>query len=476
MLLHPLLPDIILTGLGVLVIVVDLMRVKTRVLRFITVVGLVSAFLSCITLIGSSFDVLYGALRVDGFAVFFKCLFVLVAGLITFISPRYLERHHIPTGEFYSLLVFATLGAGLMASSLDLLTIYVSLELLSLASYVLTGLSKDDTRSSEAALKYFLFGAMTSGIILFGMSLVYAASGSTHLVDVAQALTNPGSASYAIALSGMLFLFVGFGVKVAAVPFHMWVPDAYEGAPTPVAGYLIAVSEAAAFASLIRIFFVGLSSFEEHWRLVFSVIAAITMTFGNVAAITQSNIKRMMAYSAVAQAGYVLVGMAVADASAIGAMLFYLFAYAFMTVGAFAVITSLADSPETEQISAFRGLWQRSPLAAAALAVYFLSLIGVPPTAGFLAKFGLFKAAVGSGLTWLGLLVVLNSVISFPYYYGVVRQVYFHSGSDESSYDRVAISGGMGLALGVTLVAILALGVYPEPLLRLISVLQAPIR
>lgn len=459
--LRLILPELIVTGTGLLLLAADLWVQDKRRLGRVGLGGLIIALLSVLLIFGETGEIWSRAVTVDGFSNFFRVIFLVVSGLVILSSADYLEERRIPVGEFYMLVIFATLGMMLMASSVNLLTIYLGLEILSLASYALTGMLRDDDRSAEAAVKYVLIGGITSAIIVFGMSIVYGVTGSLHLGDVAAVLASGNSAAPAALLAGIVFLIAGFGVKIAAVPFHMWAPDIYQGAPTPVSAFLITASEGAAFAALIRIFLVGFPLLGDHWSTLFAVLAVITMTLGNVAAITQTNVKRMMAYSAIAQAGYVLVGLAVATPAAISAMLYYLFAYSFMTIGAFVVIILLNNNEGAELISDFSGLSRRSPWFAFALAVYMLSLVGTPPTAGFFGKFYLFQAAVSSGMTWLAIVMVVNSAASIPYYFSLIRHMYLVEAPDPTP---VPSTSPLRWAMGITLVATLILGLFPEKL------------
>lgn len=463
-----LLPELILCATGLGLVLLDLVTGRKRLIAFAGLIGTLAALAAVALQFGESAEIFGQMIRVDPFAHFFKLIFYSVAALVFLISPQYVEQRNIHAGEFYALVAFATLGAGLMASSLDLIAIYVSLEMLSLASYALTGMLKNDERSSEASIKFFLIGALSSAVTLYGASLIYGATGTTYLPDIAVAAGQ--SSQLTVLIGGMLFLVAGLGVKIAAVPFHMWAPDAYDGAPTPISAFLITASEAAGFATVARIFLVGLPALEVQWGILFALLALVTMTYGNVTAIAQTRVKRMLAYSAVAQAGYVLVGIAVATPAGIAGTLFYLLVYAFMTLGTFAIVIALANRVPSEEIEDFKGLAQRNPVAALALTIYLLSLIGFPPTAGFLGKFVLFRAAVSEGYAWLALAMVLNSVISVPYYYRIVRNMYL---KESEQPVRLAVPAGVGIALGVTLIATIALGIYPEPLLRLVSAVQA---
>lgn len=462
-----LLPELILTGLGLLLILVDTAAKEKRILAAIGFVGTLAALAAALATAGTTRDLWHEMIRVDAFAAFFKVIFLVILGVVFLFSAEYLEKRQVREGEFYALVTFATLGASLMASSLNVVTIYLGLELLAISSYVLTGMLRGDARSSEASIKFFLMGALTSGVILYGLSLLYGLAGSTHLAEIGRAIaTSPNAA---LVTAAGVFVLAGFGFKVAAVPFHMWAPDTYEGAPTPISAFLITASEAAGFAALLRVLLVGFAPVAEHWRMVLAVLALVTMTYGNVTAIVQRRTKRMLAYSAIAQAGYVLVGVAVATEASVSAMLFYLFVYALTTLGAFAVVMLLSNQVPSEEIDDFKGLARRSPGFALAMTFLMLSLIGIPPTAGFFGKFILFRSAVGGGFVWLALAMVLNSVISVPYYYGIVRNMYL-----EESQERAPLASRLGpkVAVGLAVAATFLLGIFPEPLVRFLSTVR----
>lgn len=454
-----LLPEIILAGLGLVLLALDLTAKSKRALAVAGVIGTLATMLAVFANFGATATEIWsGTIRVDAFAQYFKLIFLVILGLLFLFSNDYLEKRNIKAGEFYIVVTFATLGGFLMASSLELITIYLGLELLTISSYILAGMLKSDDRSSEASLKFFLMGALTSGVILYGFSLLYGLAGSTHLERIAQALATSPNAGLITAAG--VFVIAGLGFKVAAVPFHMWAPDTYEGAPTPVSAFLITASEAAGFAVLLRVLLVGLAPALDQWQTILAVIAFVTMTFGNVTAIVQTRTKRMLAYSAIAQAGYILVGVAVATPESVTAMLFYMMIYAFTTVGAFVVVVMLSNHHPSEEIEDFKGLAQRAPGFALAMAFFMLSLIGVPPTAGFFGKLSLYRAAVDGGLTWLALAMVLNSAVSVPYYFGVIRNMYLAEGEKTPLSART----GVRIALGIAVAATLFFGVFPEPL------------
>lgn len=453
-----LLPELILVATGILLVLLDLFTEQKRVLVYAGLAGVLASLLALIPGFGTTASIWADMIQVDSLAGFFKIVFLAVTALALLVSLEYVERRQIQAGEFYALLIFATVGMFLMASSLNFLVIYLGLELVAIASYALVGLLKQDGRSVEASIKYLLVSSATSAVFLFGISLVYGTTGSLALPQIAQALA-AGAASQPVLFAGMLFLLAGLAFKVAAFPFHMWAPDTYEGSPTPISAFLITGAEAAGFAALLRVFLVGLPGLADAWTTIFAALSVLTMTYGNVTAISQTKIKRLMAYSAIAQAGYVLVGLAVATGQGTAAMLYYLLVYAFMTVGAFAVIILVANSGAGEEISDFRGLSQRSPFFAWALVIYFLSLIGIPPTAGFFGKLNLFSAAIAADMTWLALVMVINSVISAPYYFKVIRTMFLEEAAEA---EPVRAPASLTWATAITLVVTILLGLVPD--------------
>lgn len=465
------LPELILTGLGLLLVLVDLSfrRSKTPLVA-VGVIGTLAAMGAALANFGAVADLWGGQLRHDPYASFFKIVFLVVLLLVFLGSPQYLRRNKMHMGEFYVLTTFATLGGFLMAGSFDLITIYLGFELLSIASYALAGMLKADPRSHEASLKFFLMGATTGAVVLFGISLLYGLTGTTNLIGIAQAVGSLSGGQLPLLAAAGLFILAGLGVKIAAFPFHMWAPDTYDGAPTPVSAYLITASEAAAFAVLLRLGSVALPSLIAEWQTALGVIALVTMTYGNVTAILQTRTKRMLAYSAIAQAGYILVGLVVASPAGVSATLFYVLVYALMTVGAFTVVLLLSNEALGEEISDFNGLYKRSPALALAVTVLMLSLIGIPPTAGFFGKLLLYRAAVDAGMVWLGLATVLNSVISVPYYYRIVRNMYL---GPEQSASALVPSLPVAVVLVLAVGGTLLLGILPEPVVRVVSAIAA---
>jgi len=467
--LSHLLPEIVITVTALLVLFVDLVaRGRERTwLASLSVLGAVVALVLVTRQVTGSpaRAVVFSGLHVvDDYASFFKVVFLLSAVIVILLSTRHLIEQGMDPGGFYSLLLFAALGTMLMASAADLLSLFVGLETMSVCTYVLCGFLKRDQRCNEGALKYLLMGAFSTGVILYGMVLLYGVAGSTSLEAVAKAVGMANVHNPALLMAAVL-LAAGFGFKIAAVPFHMYLPDMYEGAPTPVVAFMAGAAELAGVAVLVRVFLLALPDLRVDWGLLFWVLAVLTMTIGNLVAIAQANLKRMLAYSTIAHMGYILIGPVVASQYGVAAVLFYSLAYACMTIGAFGMVVLLArGTVRGDQIDDFTGLAQRSPLAAGVMLLFLLSLTGIPPTAGFVGKFYLFAAAVDSGYIWLALIAVVNSAISLFYYMRVAMVMYMR----EMPSQGIAMSRSPALYLALFLAAIvtLALGVFPGPVLE----------
>src|SRR3954471_16119968 len=389
------LPELVITGGALIVLVADVLlpRERRAALAVVTLVAIGATLASLVPFYGTHVEVAHGLLAVDRFSLFFKILFLVAAALTVLMSTRYLEVEGVSPGEYYFLILCSTLGMMVMAGGIDLITIFIGLETMAISFYILAGFIKPSQRSNEAAVKYFLLGAFSLGILLYGMSLMYGLSGTTNLRVMATAFA--GQEHDPRLVLAVILVVAGVGFKIAAVPFHMWAPDVYEGAPTPITAFLSVGSKAASFAMLIRIFIEGLPSMSADWRLLFYVLSVLTMTAGNIAAVTQSNVKRMLAYSSIAHAGYLLMGIVAGTARGITATLVYLLIYAFMQLGAFAVVTMLRRSDTAgDELKDFSGLAFRNPFAAFAMLLFMLSLGGIPPTAGFMGKFWLFSSAI----------------------------------------------------------------------------------
>ena len=456
-----LLPEILLTGGALLVLLVDVLLPRREWAALgMALLTLAVTGAAVIGFTGVDTTISAGLLAIDGFATFFKSLVIVSALLTVLMSPSYLRVEGVRAGEYYFLILCATLGMLFMASGVDLITLFIGLETMAVSFYVLAGYLKPNQRSNEASVKYFLLGGFSLGILLYGMSLLYGATGTTSLAGIAEALAG-GEPSLTLSLA-LVLLVAGMGFKIAAVPFHMWAPDVYEGAPTPVTAYLSVGSKAASFAMILRIFIEGLPSLAVDWQVLFWVLAAITMTVGNLAAITQSNTKRMLAYSSIAHAGYVLIGVAAGTERGVAAAMVYLWVYLFMQLGAFAVVAMLRRKDVVgDELQDLSGLYLRKPLAAVAMLIFMLSLGGIPPTAGFMGKLWLFAAAIESGLVWLAVIFVVNSVISLYYYYRVVVFMWL---KDETSGPEMAINPALATALVIAAVGSLLFGVYPQVL------------
>jgi NADH-quinone oxidoreductase subunit N len=401
----------------------------------------------------------------DGFTVFFTLMFCAVAAVAVLQSWDYVRRTRINHGEYYALILAATLGMILMAASNDLITVFLGLELMSLALYVLVGFRRGRLDSSEAALKYFLLGAFASGFLLYGIALLYGATGTTHLGRMAAFLGDTPLLGNPLLMMGGLLVLVGFGFKVAAVPFHMWAPDAYEGAPTPVTAYLAVGSKAASFAFLLRLFTGPLWTLKEVWEPLLGIIAVATLTLGNLAAITQSNIKRLLAYSSISHAGFILLGLVAGNPTGIKGVAVYVMVYAFMTLGAFLVVVALRrENLLGEDLEDLGGLMKKSPAHALLMLVFMVSLAGIPPTAGFLGKYYIFLSLIETRHYVLAVIGTLYAAVAVYYYFRVVRSMF---AGEEVDQEPVASSYGLRLALGVTGVLTLLIGVWPEPFLRL---------
>ena len=459
------LPEMVLTAGALIVLIADVLlpRRSGGALAWVTLLAIGATLVSLLPFGSTRMEVAHGLIAVDQFALFFKIVFLGAAAITVLMSVRYLEIEGVSPGEYYFLILCATLGMMIMAGGIDLITIFIGLETMAVSFYILAGFIKPNQRSNEAAVKYFLLGAFSLGILLYGMSLMYGLSGTTNLRVMAAVFA--GQERDPRLVLAVILVVAGVGFKIAAVPFHMWAPDVYEGAPTPVTAFLSVGSTAASFAMLLRIFLEGLPSMNADWRMLFEGLAIVTMTVGNLAALTQSNLKRMLAYSSIAHAGYVLIGVVAGTPRGVSAMLIYLLIYAFMQLGAFTVIVLMRRQDVVgDELKDFSGLSARHPGAAFAMLLFMLSLGGIPPTAGFMGKLWLFGAAIDAGYVWLAVIGVLNSAISLYYY---VRLVVFMYLKKETSGSEPTASPSLGLALAVAVIATIALGVYPRLLFDL---------
>ncbi|HUN57246.1 MAG TPA: NADH-quinone oxidoreductase subunit N [Candidatus Binataceae bacterium] len=460
----PILP-LIAIALGAMVIMLAGVHVDdedSSGLGIIALLTLLAAFVLTALNFGANALTFGGSLALDDYSAFFELLIIVTTAITVAMSLDYVADNGLAGAEYYALILMAALGMMLMAAAGDLIIIFLGLETMSIAVYALAGFMRRDVRSNEGGLKYFILGAFSTGFLLYGIALIYGATGTIQLNPLRAALsaymaTNP------LLLLGVGMLLIGFCFKIAAVPFHMWTPDAYEGAPTPVTAFMAVGVKIAAFAAFLRIFLIHLAPISERWTMVLWVIAALTMTVGNLSALVQTNMKRMLAYSAIAHAGYILVGVAAAPSVAAGgAILYYLLGYAFTNLGAFAVVITVERRNRLGGlISDYRGLASTNPVLAAAMTFFMLSLTGVPPLAGFVGKFYVLSAAINAGLVWLVVLAVINSAISAYYYIGVVVAMYAQEGGAPAP--RMTAHPGLLISIAVAVAGTILIGLLPQP-------------
>jgi NADH-quinone oxidoreductase subunit N len=464
------LPEIVLAVWASLILTVDLFveRSKSshRLMLILSLIGVFLAMVATLTLAGQNTTAFFGTVVVDNFAVFFKVIFLIAAGLVLLSAESLIERVGENAAELCGLILFCTAGLMFMASSYELMTVYLALEISSLSLAFLAAWNKNELRSTEAGLKFFVLSAVSSGILLFGMALMYGITGSTNLRVIGQILTS-GNATPA-ALLAMSMLVAGFGFKIAAVPFQMWTPDVYEGAPTPVTAFMSVASKAAGFAVVMRIFDVALAnggpgSISPIWADLFVVLSLVTMTVGNLAALLQNNLKRMLAYSSIAHVGYMLMGLAAATTFGLSSVLFYLLVYAFTNIGAFAVVVVMSRYVEGEDLSQYAGLGRRAPVLSAILAICLLSLAGLPPLAGFFSKMYLFWAAAQAGLYITVVWGVINSAISLYYYARVIKSMYL---GEPTSETKVQVDMAPAVSLAAAAIGVLVIGLLSSPFIQ----------
>ncbi|MDT7543498.1 MAG: NADH-quinone oxidoreductase subunit [Acidobacteriota bacterium] len=492
--LNLIVPELILTVAACVALVMEVMLPykKSRLVGYFALLSIGLAAASLVTTwvaYGAGFPLtgFYGMVKIDGFAVVFQLIFLLGAALTIAISLRYLDIESEQRGEFYALILFATVGMMFLACGYDLIALYISLELMALTFYVLVSFTKRERRSNEAGMKYFLLGAFSSGILLYGISLLFGVAGSTNLGEISGSINaimsgggatvldpnSPASLIKPMLLLGMIALAAGLFFKVAAVPFHMWAPDAYEGAPTPVTAFLSTGSKAASFALFARIFIEGLGGLRAQWAPLLGLVAAITIMVGNWAAVTQTNSKRLLAYSSISNAGYLLLGLVAANEYGYIGLAIYLLVYTLMNVGAFGIIISLHRRGIVgEQLDDLRGLGQKSPGMAIMMTLFMLSLGGIPGTGGFIGKYFLFGGLLQRGAQehkswyyWLAIWAILNTVVSFYYYFLFIRRMYL---DDQTADARpLALSPALQIALAVAVVGVVFIGIYPQPFITL---------
>jgi NADH-quinone oxidoreductase subunit N len=455
--LGPVMPEIYMTALALILLCADLFIRKKEILAALSIIGV--GFVAY-TLMGAS-GVTFGGMFVsDGYSTFFKVIFFINVVLTVLISIKYIAIERVNFGEYYGLVIISTIGMMIMASALDLIVLYLGLELMALSTYVLAGFIRYDLKSNEAALKYFLLGAFASAFLLYGISMIYGLTGTTDLKAIALYISERGLAGNTALLLSVILFVVAFGFKIAAVPFHMWAPDAYEGAPTSITAFMSVGPKAAGFAAIGRIFMIAFATLKIEWTAVLIPIAILSMGVGNIVALAQTNIKRMLAYSSIAHAGYALLGVIAANNEGLASMMNYLLIYAFMNIGAFAVVIMLrSEGFRGDSIYDYEGLAKTHPLLGALMLIFMFSLTGIPPTAGFIGKLYIFMSIINAGYTWLAVVAVVFSVISAFFYLRIVMFMYMREPKVEVTLSTTA---AMGIALGVTTIGVLLIGVYPK--------------
>jgi len=465
-------PVLTVAAWAMVLLLVDVFAIpdgRKKVTGYLAIAGLAVAAVVALPLWNVTGTTFSGMLLLDRYSLTLTWVFLLVGALTIAMALDYLQRQGIEQGEFYPLIMFAVAGMILMAQASDLIVIFLAVELLSITLYILTGFAYPRLSSEEAAMKYLILGAFAAGFFIYGIALIYGATGTTSLAGINAYLAAQPFVPQAqiMLLAGVAMIVIAFGFKVALVPFHMWTPDVYEGSPTPVAAFMSVGTKAAALAALLRILDGALLPAQEFWLPVMGVLAALTMIIGNLGALAQNNVKRMLAYSSIGHAGYVLLGIIVGSERGVEAFLFYMIAYALTNLGAFAVVITLEQRGESAwRLEDFSGLFQRRPLLAIAMALFMFSLAGVPPTAGFMAKFYVFTAAYEGGLGWLSLIGVLTSAIAAYFYLRIVLRMFMHEPTRELQPE---LNRGLSLDIAVAGTLILLIGLLPTPIVTLVE-------
>jgi len=462
-----LLPELIIVGAACLLLVIDPLFKKCRgLVGVISIVVIIAAAIATCCLLhgdmaGGTFFA--GMYKIDAYSAFFKMIFYGATVLVMLMSFQYVKTKDINMGEYYILMLFSLAGMMILASAVDLLTIYVGLELMSIPVYVLAGFRQSSRKSNEGAMKYIILGAFSSGILLYGISFIYGLTGTTELVGIAAALKDPVISMPALSIA-LVMLIAGFAFKVAGVPFHMWAPDAYEGAPTPITAFMSVGVKAASFAVLLRVFLVGLAPVYDQWVIILIVISVLSMAYGNFVAISQKSLKRMLAYSSIGHAGYAMLGLIAGTPEGVSSVLFYMVVYAFMNIGAFAVIILLSINGKSDRIENYRGLGKTNKLVALLMMIFLFSLAGIPPMAGFMGKFFVFKALLGQGMVPLAIFAVLMSAVAAYFYLRVIMVMYMKEPDGEFQMYKPTC---LCFVILLTVVATIWHGVYPTMLIDL---------
>ena len=481
------LPELLVVGMACLILVLDPITPDTKkdLLAWMSLGIVVVCSMVTMSGFGERVMAFSDLVVVDSYAVFWKMLLYLVSGLTILLSMGYLKEEKIKLAEYYALVLLALTGMMVMVSGADLLTIYLGIELMSITLYIMAGFKRFEARSIESSAKYFVLGAFSSGILLYGISILFGVTGSTRLVEIS-AVVNGRGIDDPLVFIALMLLIVGFGFKVAAVPFHMWTPDVYEGAPTSVTVFMAVASKAASFGAFLRVLLEAFGGIKPNWNLLILAICLITVALGNLVAIVQTNVKRMLAYSSIAHAGYALIGVVVAgwsteatvSAKGISSLMLYLAIYSFMTLGAFSMVAILRKGGlEGEEIEDFTGLAKRHKGGAFLMLIFMVSLAGIPPTAGFIGKFYLFMAAVNAGLAWLAIFGLVFAAISAFYYLRIVMVMYMREPSSEQEWHtRLALSPQISIVLACAVAGVVLLGIFPGPLVSVADLSTLPIK
>ncbi|TLD42711.1 MAG: NADH-ubiquinone oxidoreductase chain N [Candidatus Jettenia ecosi] len=453
-----------------IVLLVDILSSRKlgekNLLAYLSLMGIIVAAILARNSTGTTLFSFNESFAIDNYSLFFNFIFLLSTGLVILISHSYIKREEINHGEYYALILFSTIGMMLMASGADLLNIYIGLEVMSISIYILTGFKRSKLISNEASLKYFLLGAFATGFLLYGISLVYGSTGAINLKQIAGFIADKGSISNPLLLMGMALIIIGLGFKVASVPFHAWVPDVYEGAPTTITAFMSVGPKAAAFAAFLRILMTAFGATHYEWQKIIYILALLTMTVGNVVAIAQTNVKRMLAYSSIAHAGYLLIALVAANDMGMSSVLFYILAYTFMNIGALAIVIIVSQKgDEFIQIHDFAGLGFKHPGLAVAMSLFMLSMAGIPPTAGFVGKFYIFSAAIKSGYIGLAVIGVINSVISVFYYLRIMVIMYMKEPTRD--FNPLTLSPLIVVAIVLSVIGTLHLGIFPSKIMEI---------
>jgi NADH-quinone oxidoreductase subunit N len=449
-------PELVLVTAALVILILELFIKRKETIGFLSIVGIAVALYYMKGSFGTTFNGLFVS---DAYSSFFKIIFIINFFLSVMISLKYLTIEKGLKGEYFGILMLSTTGMMIMASAGDLIVLYLGLELMALSTYILAGFLRHNIKSNESAIKYFLLGAFSSAILLYGISMVYGLTGTTNIMKLAGLLASDEIQSSPVLLLSIVMFIVAFGYKIAAAPFHMWAPDVYEGAPTSVTAFMSVGPKAAGFAAIGRVFLIALSSAKIEWTAILIPVAILTMAVGNIIALSQTNIKRMLAYSSIAHAGYALLGIIAGTQEGMAAMMNYMLIYAFMNMGAFAIVILLkSDGFEGDKLSDYEGLAKTHPLASALMLIFMFSLTGIPPTGGFMGKFYLFMSIVNEGYAWLAVVAIIFSAISAYFYLRVVMLMYMKAPQETPV---LSLSPALGLTLIITVVMVLAMGILP---------------